>query len=178
MMQFEFSIAKFRRDRRGVSALEFALVAPIMIAFYFGMSEFAQAFMAQKRTGHVASSIADLVAQDESVTAAEFDDIFAAGSTLMLPYSTSGMRQRLSSVTVDSSGTARVDWSRASNWTPLGTGSAVTLPDGLVANGESLIVSEVEFPYQSPIEAFLPGQTLFNRSYYLRPRLVDRVAAP
>ncbi|MDP2765777.1 MAG: pilus assembly protein, partial [Brevundimonas sp.] len=42
----------FRRlsgDERGVSAVEFAMLAPVLIAFYFGMAEFCQGFMAQKR---------------------------------------------------------------------------------------------------------------------------------
>ena len=30
---------RFCKDRRGVSALEFALIAPVMIAAYCGMSE-------------------------------------------------------------------------------------------------------------------------------------------
>jgi Flp pilus assembly protein TadG len=102
MMRFEFSLAALRRDQRGVSALEFALIAPLLIAFYFGMSEMAQAFMAQKRTGHVAATVADLAAQDDVLSAAELNNIFAAGQTIMLPYPVAELNQRLSSVTVDS----------------------------------------------------------------------------
>lgn len=175
MMRFSFSLAALRRDQRGVSALEFALIAPVMIAFYFGMNEMAQAFMAQKRMGHVASSIADLAAQDDVLTASEIADIFAAGQTIMRPWATAGMTQRLSSVTVDSSGIARIDWSRASGITARAANSTVTLPSGIAANGESLIFSEVTYGFTSPIGAFLPNTTSFTRVYYLRPRTVDRV---
>lgn len=165
------------RDRRGVSALEFALIAPVMIAFYFGMSEFAQAFMAQKRMAHATSVVADLAAQDDALDGAEIADIFAAGQAVMQPYSTARLSLRLSSITVNSSGTANVDWSRGSGMAARSEGSTMTLPDGIVTNGESVIVAESTYDFESPVGAFLPGLTRFNRTYYLRPRIVAQVAA-
>lgn len=168
-------LSQFAGDRRGVSALEFALLAPIMIAFYFGMSEVSQAFMTQKRMGHVASSVADLAAQDDVLTTAEINDIFAAGQTIMRPYSTASLAQRLTSVTVNNQGSPRVDWSRGQGMTAHGVNSVLTLPTGMAVNGESLIVAEVTYDYDSPIDVFLPTATEFTRTYYLRPRIVDRV---
>ena len=68
---------RLRKDRRGISAVEFALIAPVMIVFYFGLAEFCQGYMSQKRLSHTASAVADLVAQSESVTTDNLDDIFA-----------------------------------------------------------------------------------------------------
>lgn len=168
-------LSAFKSDRRGVSALEFALLAPVMIAFYFGMSEVSQAFMTQKRMGHVAASVADLAGQDDALTTSEVNDIFAAGQTIMRPYSTTTLAQRLTSVTVNSSGSPRVDWSRGSGMTPRGTNTTVTLPTGIAANGESVIMAEVTYDYESPIDVFMPSATQFTRTYYVRPRVVDRV---
>ena len=68
-------IRGFRADRRGVSAVEFALIAPVLIVFYFGIAELTQAMMASRRASHVASSIGDLVAQEQSVTNAEMTKV-------------------------------------------------------------------------------------------------------
>ena len=163
-------------DQRGVSAVEFALLAPIMIAFYFGMCEMAQAFMVQKRMGHVASTIADLAAQDEVLMPAEINDLFAAGQTIMRPYSVTPLAQRLNGVTVNSSGQARVIWSRGAGMTARATASVVILPSGIAANGESVVMSEVTYRFTSPITAFLPEPLNFTRTYYLRPRRSDSVA--
>ena len=57
-------LQQFVRDRRGVSAVEFALIAPLMIAFYFGLTEFCQGYMAQKRMGHSAAAVADPVVDE------------------------------------------------------------------------------------------------------------------
>lgn len=168
-------LSGFAGDRRGVSALEFAFIAPILIAMYFGMSEIAQAFMTQKRMGHVASSVADLAAQDDILTTAEVNDIFAAGQTIMRPFATTTLAQRLTSVTVNSSGSPRVDWSRGSGMAARGTNTVMTLPSGIAANGESVIVAEVTYRYDSPIDAFIPAPIEFSRTYYLRPRVADRV---
>ena len=175
MIRRRLTLKGFVVDRRGVSALEFALIAPIMISFYFGMSEVAQAFMSQKRMGHVASSVADLAAQDDILTTSELNDIFAAGQTIMAPYSTSTLAQRLTSVTVNSSGSPRVDWSRGSGMTPRGTNTVLTLPTGMAANGESVIVAEVTYQYNSPIDAFIPAPIQVTRTDYMRPRLTDRI---
>ena len=96
----------FRDDRRGVSAVEFALIAPIMILFYFGMAEICQGFMAKKRAEHIASAIADLVAQTDDVTTAELNDIYAASTQIMRPFPTGSLKQRITSVTKNSSGVA------------------------------------------------------------------------
>ncbi len=56
-------LKRLLQDRRGVSAIEFALIAPVMITIYFGLIEFSQGYMAERRAGHVASMVADLVAQ-------------------------------------------------------------------------------------------------------------------
>ena len=105
------------RDDRGVSAVEFALLAPVLIAFYFGMAEFCQGFMAQKRMGHVSAMVADLVAQEETVGTANLDDIFAIGGLIMKPFPTASLKQRVSSVT-RTAGIARVDWSRGADILP------------------------------------------------------------
>lgn len=168
-------IRRLRGDRRGVSAVEFALIAPLMIAFYFGTCEFCQGFMAQKRVGHIASTVADLVAQDDVIQTSELTDIFAVSTSLMQPFPTTGLTQRVSSVLVDSGGTARVVWSRGQGMSQRGTNSTVTLPAGMAARGESVIMTEVAYRYQSPVGLILPGVTNLSRTYYLRPRRVDQV---
>jgi Flp pilus assembly protein TadG len=61
-------LSRFWRDRRGVSAVEFALIAPVLVIFYCGMAELTQAMMAQRRVSNIASSIGDVVAQNAQLT--------------------------------------------------------------------------------------------------------------
>ena len=89
-------LSRLRLDERGVSAVEFALLAPVLIAIYMGLSEFCQGYMAQKRMGHVTSMVADLVAQEEAVSGTNLDEIFAIGGLIMKPFPTTPLQQRVS----------------------------------------------------------------------------------
>lgn len=167
-------LSRLAGDERGLSAIEFALLAPILIAFYFGMAEFCQGYMAQKRMGHVSAMVADLVAQEEVVTVANLDDIFDIGGLIMKPFSTAALQQRVSSVT-RTAGVAKVVWSRGDGMTSRAVNEVIVLPTDLIANGESIIVSEATYDYDSPADYLMSGITRFSHIYYLRPRTVDSV---
>lgn len=167
-------VSRLTGDERGVSAVEFALIAPVMIAFYFGMAEFCQGYMAQKRMGHVSAMVADLVAQEETVATTNLDDIFQIGGLIMKPFSTTPLKQRVSSVT-QTAGIARVTWSRGRGMTGRAVNETITLPAGLISDGESIIVSEATYDYDSPVDYLMPAVTRFSHIYYLRPRTVDNV---
>lgn len=168
-------IRRFGSDRRGVSAVEFALIAPLMIVFYFGLVELCQGFMALKRMTHVSSTVADLATQEASLSAAEIADLFAAGNVIMAPFPTPALSQRISSVSVDANGVARIDWSRGQGMSARAAGSTIAVPAGLVENGESLIMTEVSYDYDSAIDYIVKGITRFSHTYYLRPRVSDKV---
>ena len=168
-------IKRLRGDRRGVSAVEFALLAPIMIAFYFGLCEFCQAFMAQQRMGHASATVADLVTQTQSVTQADIDDIFSVGDVIMSPFPADSLRQRVTSLTMDNRGRAKVDWSRGDGMSPRSPGATVTIPEGLIGEDESIVMTEIEYDFDSPVDFVLPTLTEFSNTYYLRPRRVDRI---
>jgi len=149
------------------------MLAPVLIGFYFGMAEFCQGFMAQKRMGHVTSMVADLVAQEETVATTNLDDIFDLGGLIMKPFNASGLKQRVSSVT-RTAGVARVDWSRGDGMAARAVNSTITLPENLIVDGQSVVVSEATYDYNSPVDYFMPGITRFSQTYYLRPRTVDK----
>ena len=161
-------------DQRGVSAVEFALLAPVLIAFYLGLSEFCQGYMAQKRMGHVSSMVADLVAQEETVTPATLDDIFDIGGLIMKPFSTTPLKMRVTSVTLTNNQYV-VDWSRGDGMTARAKGSVVaSVPSGMITAGQSLVISEATYDYDSPADYLMPSVTQFSHAYYLRPRLSDK----
>lgn len=172
---------RFRRDRRGVSAVEFALILPILMLMYFGLGELCEAMMAQRRCAHATSAIGDLASQSTSLASSDVSDIFAASSTIMAPFSTSPLKMRLTSVTGNSSGTPKVDWSCATNGLTAKTvGSTFSgLPSGLVSkSGDSVIVAEGQYTWTSPAKYVLPNGLSFSEIFYLRPRRSAQVSGP
>jgi Flp pilus assembly protein TadG len=171
-------ITRLVEDRRGVSAIEFALIAPLMILIYFGLTQICQIYMAERRTGHTAAMVADLVAQTETTKKVELERVFAIGQLIMRPFPQAPLNVRVTSVTVDANKVARVDWShnRGAGLPPL-TKKAVysDLPAGLVDPGESLIVGETRYTYPSGLAKMMPKDIVLSRKYYLRPRTVNQV---
>lgn len=161
------------RDTRGVAAVEFAFLAPILILFYFSMVEFCQGYMALKRTGHVSSMVADLVSQSDSTAKADLADVFAIGDLIMAPFASTSLTQRVSSVTRVNSTTYRVDWSVGKGVASKLTVAEAKIPSDMLGDGESVIVAEAFYDYSSPFDQVAPYVTKFSRMSYLRPRTVD-----
>lgn len=163
------------RDARGVAAVEFALIAPLLLLLYFGVVELTQGAMTQQRAAHTASAIADLVAQNQSITSAQISDIFSAGATLMYPYPTATLKMRVSSLTADASDNVTVAWSQASGMTALAKGAPVTVPADVIAANGSAIMGESQYTYTSVFGQIMPQPVVFNEVYYLQPRLSTTV---
>jgi Flp pilus assembly protein TadG len=179
-------------DQRGVAAVEFALLAPLMVMVYFGLSELTEGLMANRKTGHVASAIGDLTAQASSTTPTQLGDIFNVGASLMLPFPTSGgvLKQRVTSVTVDVNNVPRVDWSQATGgYAALAKGSAVVLPFApkalptdpdkpFIAVGQSVVMAEAHYAFTSPVARYLPATSDMQGLVYLMPRSGVAVVCP
>ena len=167
-------------DTRGVAAVEFAFIAPILILLYFSMVEFCQAYMAQKRTGHVASVVADLVSQTDALTKQQVLDLLDVGEVIISPFPKGELRQRVSSVSRVTSTKYNVDWSVGKGRTGKLTVTDAEVPSDMLAIGESVIVAEAEYDYRSPFSNMLPEAIriapTFKRMAYLRPRTAEIIA--
>ena len=166
------------RDRRGVSAVEFALLAPVMIAILFGSVETSLLLTADRKVTQTASAVADLVAQDDIITAPEMTDIFTASSAILEPYPTAPLQMRVSSVSMAADNSVSVDWSQGHNMTPRAAGSSVTVPNGLLQPNTSIIMAEVSYDYDSAIGAFFKAPITLGDKFFLRPRRAQKVTGP
>jgi Flp pilus assembly protein TadG len=173
---------RWRRDRRGVSAVEFAFIAPVLILCYFGVAELCGAMMAQRRSVHVASEVGDLVAQYSSVQSSNFTDLWTIGSTVMSPLSSSGLSIRVTSFVTDSSNHATVGWSmdNGGSLTKYAKGSSPTTAQaqvmaGLTSASSSIIYSETRYTYTSPVSVVVKVPLTFNGLYWLSPRQVTSI---
>lgn len=158
------------QDTRGVSAVEFALILPVMITMYIGAVEFSHALTVDRRVTSVASSASDLVAQTEEISAAEIQDIFTAATSILTPYTAAPISIVLTSVKADENNDTTVAWSCAHNGAPHSEDSAYTLPEGLTQPFSSVIVAEVSYAYQPPIGQYMVGGINMTETFYLRPR--------
>src|SRR5882672_5866985 len=83
---------RFWRACEAFAAAEFAMIAPIMITMYFGAAELTDGYAASAKVTSVASTAADLVAQENSICNAEMADTFSALDAIIFPYDTQKLK--------------------------------------------------------------------------------------
>lgn len=161
------------RDKRGVAALEFALIAPIVLFMYVGVVEVGNLLTVQRRVESVVSTAADLTAQVKKVSDSDLSDISDASKSILAPYDTTQLKIVISSVVADASNNGKVAWSYSKNGSVRAVGSAYALPPGTTEANSSVIVAEVTYAYQPVLDlkkVFSPGALNLQRTFYARPR--------
>ncbi|WP_267426984.1 TadE/TadG family type IV pilus assembly protein [Methylobacterium sp. GC_Met_2] len=147
---------RFRDDARGVSAIEFALILPVMLALLFGVTEFGRAIDHYRRVTLLARAVADLTSQGDGQTtmaAAAMSDILASAKLVLTPYPSNGAAIVITAlgVTADGDGqTPRVCSSYATgNGTAraVGTATGLKVPEGFQLAGMRYFLAEVTVPY-------------------------------
>ena len=170
------SLRRFAQDKRGVSAVEFAMLLPLMITLYLGGVEVSSAIAVDRKVTLVARTLGDLVAQSTSVNATDMTNILNAATSVVQPYSSSLIKVTVSRVDVDANGVAKVVWSKTLNGTARAANSTVTLPAALNTANSSLIWAESQYAYTPTIGYVITGTMTLKDQIYMRPRLSDTVA--
>jgi Flp pilus assembly protein TadG len=173
--QFVF-LRRLREDKRGVSALEFALLAPLMIALYAGVVQISLAIEANRKFNLSVNQVADLVSQATDVDDAELYEYFAAGRVVMMPFDSEALRMRITSVRRDSNGTVDLVWSEARGDGFAAHGSAPPTPAGFMPDGQGAIVVDHQIDYATPFGNSQVYSFTFAESAMRRPRMADWVA--
>lgn len=167
-------VRRLGRNRRGVAAVEFAMVFPVMLALYFGIVETGQAVMIDRKVTQLTRTLADLASQSKNALGnGDISNIFDAAQTVMMPYTDANPRMSLHHIVIDSAGLARVCWSEQRNSTRLARGASVTLPADLRVPNTSLIMAQASYGF-TPIVGWIIKDgaiTLGGSPLYMRPRL-------
>jgi Flp pilus assembly protein TadG len=170
------SLPSFIRDKSAVSALEFALILPIMVTLYLGCVELGDALTINRKVTHVTSALADLVTQANTITNTDMKNILDASAAIIVPYSTGLLTIKVSGVTLDALGKGKVTWSDARNTTALTVNSAITIPAAVATPNTFIVTADVHYTYTPTIGYIMTGSFDMNDKFYLRPRLKDTVA--
>jgi Flp pilus assembly protein TadG len=150
------TLRSFGRDRRGASAIEFAIVAPLMLALYVGVVEISEGVAADRKVTLTSGTLANITAQSQALTHASMDNILNASIAIMTPY-TGTISAKVSCLKIDASKVARVAWGAANTGTaPHSVGDVITIPDDLAVANSSVIFSEVSYLY-IPVTGYVPG---------------------
>jgi Flp pilus assembly protein TadG len=175
-MQKLIPFIRLFKDRRGVAAAEFALIAPALIFLIMGVFEMSFRFRASEEATRYVHQVADIISRETELTEGDIEELYEASIFMMKPLDTTEDLD----LDVSSVGFEGVDAEPAILWRRVaGTEVAFSLPDtqGMGIQDETIIRVGVRYNYQSVLtELFGGGSMAIEKSAYARPRVERKVA--
>ncbi len=162
-------IVRAARDCRGVSAVEFALVAPVMIGLYFGCAEIADGVGTDRKVSLISAALANLTAQVTTISSSDMTNIFDASSAIIAPYSATKLQLTVTCIKIDANKSASVKWSATRGGTA--SSGSTTVPSALAVANSYLILSEASYAYTPIIGHNITGTLTLSDKMYMSPRI-------
>jgi Flp pilus assembly protein TadG len=169
---------RLAKDERGVSAVEFALILPLMLTLFFGGVEVSQGVAIDRKVTLTARTVADLVSQVSSINNKGTTDVLNASSAVLSPYPIDKAKVTVSVIKIDANSKVTVEWSETKNGTKRTTVSAGEVPAPLIVPNTSLVWGEAEYSYTPAVGYVLTGTRNLKDQIFMRPRLSDTIAHP
>ena len=173
-------LSRLARDRRGSSAVEFALIAPLMIGLYIGCVEISDGVAADRKVTLTAGALANLASQVQTIDTPGMTNIMNAATAIISPYSAGNLTTTVTCIKIDAAKAATVAWSATVGGSAHTKGSTIVIPTELAIPSSSLVLSEVTYLYR-PVTGYTPwnhiaanGITLSDKMY-MSPRITAPV---
>lgn len=168
--------ARFAGERRGLAAVEFAMLLPMLMTLFLGSVEVTTGVAIQRKVTLTARALADLPSQFTTIAAADMSNILNASSDIIAPYAAANLQSVVSELSINAQGQATVVWSAAQNGPARTVGSAVTIPSSLAAANTYLLLGEAYYSYNPSYGYVVTGTLTLSDHIYMRPRQSNSVA--
>ncbi len=176
------TLERFRTEIRGVAALEFAIIAPVLILMLVGTLEISLAVAVNRKVSRISSTVADLITQSQTLTSGDLDNIMDVSSKIMFPYA-NAVEIVITGIEVNGTA-ATVDWSCAEGGAANTPGAAYTVPSTILDDGVNLVSAKVSTSH-TPMVGWISydhGYLSFDHTamdmeeeLFLRPRIGSSV---
>jgi len=169
-------LRSFKRDRDGASAIEFAILAPLLITLYFGCVEITDGIAADRKVTLTAGALANLTSQSQTISADGMTNILNASAAIIKPYSVGNLTATITCLKIDGAGIVKVKWSATLNGTARAENATVTLPDAALAvPNTNLVWSEVSYNYTPVVGYTITGSISLQDQMFMSPRITPPV---
>lgn len=171
------AIRAFRRDVHGTAAVEFALVAQVLLLMLLGAIEVTRAVSINSKMSVATNMVADLVAREQQLTEADVRAIYDVVDEVMAPYDGSKLNMSLIPVMSASNNANRtLVYPSETNRPPHNNGSVpakcqpYSLGAGMLKTNESVIVVESTYEYEPLFGPTILSGGPWKKTAYAKPR--------
>ena len=188
----------FGGDARAVAAVEFALVATVLLLILLGVCDVVPAWLVSAHLSNSASTAADVTAEFSEMQTSDMVNVYAAAADVMSPFSTTNQSLRITNVFSDGNGNAKVYWSCGNGALPAyaALSEVTTTPTksplnwfiwvtnstsgGYRQNGTNTgyVLAEVSYTYTAPASFVLRNKITMSAVAYYLPRISSYVGFP
>ncbi len=182
---------RFIASTRGVVAIEFAAILPVLLVMLLATFDGGNAivvYMKVRSATYVLASVTNQYSTTMPIQAANMTGIMSATSAVLSPYSSTPVVAIISELEVSAAKatTGTVRWSATLNGTALSAGSTVTLPSTLNTKNNNtcttysktlganpgcyLILAQVSYTYTPLFGFFSKSGITFSDTVYATPR--------
>jgi hypothetical protein len=166
------SVFGIQKNEDGLAAIEFAILAPLLISMYFGLAEVASAVAVNRSVSHATNVIGDLAAQSSNVDKEDLEDVLSATIRIMNIENVSDATIQLDSWARDSDGKNTLVGSAIMN------SGAAALPsfdpgeveDSLMNENSGILVARIAYNYTPLKLMFLNQDITMSDTFILKPR--------
>jgi Flp pilus assembly protein TadG len=162
-------LRRLARDRRGVSAIEFALLAPVMISLVVCTAEISEGVGADRKVSLVTAALANLTAQSATLSTTQMSNILDASSSIIQPYSSSLLAMTVTCLNIDANKNVTVKWSVTRGGTA--NSGSMTIPSALAVANSQLIYSQVSYAFTPNLGGRITGTLTLSDKMYMSPRI-------
>jgi Flp pilus assembly protein TadG len=182
---------RFVVSARGVAAVEFALVSPMLLLLLLGTIDAGRAIAVYMKVRSATYTLNSITNQYIVIHDTDMQQILGATAVVLSPYPSAPVTVVISQLSVSSGGLATVSWSDTLNGTARSVGSTVTIPAALAAPVPPnnvvtcqrahptdpcyLILGEVSYTYTPMFGYFITGAIGLADKLYMTPRLTPSI---
>lgn len=167
---------RFIASTRGVAAVEFAMILPVLMVLFLASFDGGRAIAVYMKVRSATYTLDAITNQYTTIASTDMQSIVGATSVVMAPYSSTPVVVTISQIAIDASGKATVAWSYSLNGTARSKGSSVTIPTVLATPNSYLIFGEVSYTYTPMFGYFSKAAITFADNLYVTPRSSDCIA--
>jgi len=168
----------YKADEDGIAAIEFAIIAPVMIAMYFGLAEIASAISVDRRISHGTNVAGDLATQQPEIKDGDIEEVLAAALRVMNIRDINNVAIDMESFILpgkdeapESRGRIRVN-NNVGNFSKF---DASELDEKLLNENSGVVVTRVKYRYTPLKLRFFDSTITLEETFLLKPRRSDAV---
>jgi Flp pilus assembly protein TadG len=171
----------FLASTRGVAAVEFAIMLPILVTLFLASVDAARAIAIYTKLRAATYVLDAITNQYTTIQSADMSTILGATSVVLAPYSSSPVTVVLSQIKVSSATSAVVNWSATLNGTALTQKASITVPANFASCPSYpcyLVYGQVSYAYTPLFLYFTKSAITLSDSLYATPRVSECILYP